>query len=113
MARRNKLAGRRAQTYYQDGAEMKRQNRLQHQRYLQRLAKERAEAGVTEFSIRGEYIELVKLLKAAGLVPTGGEGKNVVAEGRVTVDGEVETAKRKKIRPGQVVGFQGESIRVV
>jgi len=65
-----------------------------------------------EITIRGEHIELCKLLKLAGLVPSGGEGKTVVAEGRVTVDGQVETAKRKKIRPGQVVGFEGESVRV-
>jgi ribosome-associated protein len=65
-----------------------------------------------ELSIQGEYIELCKLLKVAGLVMSGGEGKTVVAEGLVTVDGQVETAKRKKIRPGQVVEFQGESVRI-
>ncbi|MEN8148903.1 MAG: RNA-binding S4 domain-containing protein [Planctomycetota bacterium] len=65
-----------------------------------------------DLSIRGEYIELCKLLKVAGLVMSGGEGKIVVAEGQVTVDGEVETAKRKKIRPGQVVEFRGESVRI-
>jgi len=43
---------------------------------------------------------------------SGGEGKGVVAEGRVSVDGRIETAKRKKIRPGQIVEFQGESIRI-
>ena len=65
-----------------------------------------------DLSIQGEYIELCKLLKVAGLVMSGGEGKGVVAEGRVTVDGRIETAKRKKIRPGQVVEFRGESIRI-
>ena len=65
-----------------------------------------------EISIQGEYIELCKLLKLAGLVLSGGEGKGVVVEGLVTVDGQIETAKRKKIRPGQVVEFQGESIRI-
>ena len=65
-----------------------------------------------DLTIRGEYIELCKLLKAAGLVQSGGEGKSVVAQGLVTVDGQIETAKRKKIRPGQIVGFRGESIRV-
>ena len=67
---------------------------------------------MTELSIKGEYIELCKLLKVAGLVSSGGEGKIVVTEGQVTVDGQIETAKRKKIRPGQVVEFQGESIRI-
>ena len=65
-----------------------------------------------ELTIQGEYIELCKLLKVAGLVMSGGEGKNVVAEGLVTVDGQVEFRKRCKIRPGQVVEFGGESIHV-
>jgi len=38
---------------------------------------------VTDLSIQGEYIELCKLLKVAGLVMSGGEGKSVVAEGQV------------------------------
>ena len=64
------------------------------------------------FDIRDEHIELCKLLKAAGLVMSGGEGKSVVADGLVTVDGEVETRKRKKIRPGQIVGYRGKVIQV-
>ena len=66
-----------------------------------------------EFSISGEYIELCKLLKAANVVMSGGEGKEVVAEGLVLVDGEIETRKRCKIRAGQVVDFQGTLIEVV
>ena len=66
-----------------------------------------------EFSISGEYIELCKLLKAANVVMSGGEGKEVVAEGLVMVDGEVETRKRCKIRAGQTVDFQGTLIKIV
>ena len=62
------------------------------------------------FQIQGEYIELCKLLKAANLVMSGGEGKEVVAQGLVTVDGQPETRKRCKIRPGQTVDFQGNTI---
>ena len=64
------------------------------------------------FSISDEYIELCRLLKACNLVMSGGEGKDVVGRGLVTVDGRVETRKRCKIRPGQVVGFEGSSITV-
>ncbi len=64
------------------------------------------------FSIHSEYIELCKLLKAANLVMSGGEGKEVVAQGLVTVDGQPETRKRCKIRPGQTVEFQGHAILV-
>ena len=66
-----------------------------------------------EFPLTGEYIELCKLLKAANLVMSGGEGKEIVAEGMVMVDGETETRKRAKIRAGQTVEFEGNTINVV
>ncbi len=65
-----------------------------------------------EFQIEQEYIELIKLLKAASLVGTGGEAKMVVREGLVTVDGQTELRLRCKIRPGQTVTFQHQSITV-
>jgi ribosome-associated protein len=64
------------------------------------------------FSIKEEYIELCKLLKVVNLVTSGGEGKAVVAQGLVTVDGQLETRKRCKIRPGQTVKFDGDTILV-
>jgi ribosome-associated protein len=66
-----------------------------------------------EFSLTGEYIELCKLLKAANVVMSGGEGKEVVAQGLVTVDGALETRKRCKIRAGQTVEFEGQVIHVL
>jgi len=66
-----------------------------------------------EFTIRDVYIELCSLLKAANLVMSGGEGKEVVAQGLVCVDGELELRKRCKIRPGQRVEFEGNTIEVV
>ncbi len=66
-----------------------------------------------QFPIREEYIELCSLLKAANLVQSGGEGKIVVAQGLVKVDGRLETRKRCKIRPGQTVEFEGNAIEVV
>ena len=66
-----------------------------------------------EFPLRGEYIELCSLLKAANLVMSGGEGKEVVARGLVTVDGQTELRKRCKIRAGQRVEFEGNTIEVV
>lgn len=65
------------------------------------------------FQLKGEYIELCKLLKAANLVMSGGEGKEVVAQGLVTVDGQPETRKRCKIRLGQTVEFEGNTIVVI
>lgn len=64
------------------------------------------------FPIKDEYIELCSLLKAANLVMSGGEGKEVVARGLVTVDGQTERRKRCKIRPGQTVLFEGHTLEV-
>ncbi len=64
------------------------------------------------FQLKDEYIELCKLLKAMNLVMSGGEGKEVVAQGQVSVDGQLETRKRCKIRPGQVVEFGSNRIKV-
>ena len=66
-----------------------------------------------EFPLTGDYIELCKLLKAANVVMSGGEGKEVVAQGLVTVDGEIETRKRCKIQRGQTIDFEGNIIEVV
>lgn len=60
-----------------------------------------------------EFIELNNLLKVTGLCESGGRAKQVIAAGRVTVDGQIEQRKRCKIRVGQMVEFEGESITVV
>ncbi|MDH5408915.1 MAG: RNA-binding S4 domain-containing protein [Gammaproteobacteria bacterium] len=67
-----------------------------------------------EFKLEsGEFIELNNLLKVTGLCDSGGMAKMVIADGAVLVDNEVETRKRCKIRVGQVVEFNGESVSVV
>lgn len=63
--------------------------------------------------LRGEYIELNQLLKLAGVCDSGGQGKQLVAEGRVKVNGQVELRKTNKIRAGQVVECEGARIEVV
>ena len=65
-----------------------------------------------KMSIDGDYIELIKLLKAAGICDTGGAAKIAVDEGAVKVDGAVESRKRCKIRRGQVVEIDGNIIEV-
>lgn len=66
-----------------------------------------------EIEIDSEPIELYKLLKAASMLSSGGEAKFAIADGLVTVNGEVETQKRKKILAGDTVCYDSESIRVV
>ena len=65
-----------------------------------------------EVEITEEPIELYKILKFENMVASGGEAKQVIAEGRVFVNGEVETRKRKKIFSGDVVEFEGEAVRI-
>ena len=57
--------------------------------------------------IQTEFIKLQDLLKFANLVSTGGEAKERIQAGDVTVNGEVCTMRGKKIRPGDDVAFQG------
>ncbi len=62
--------------------------------------------------IRSEVIELCQLLKFEGLVSSGGEAKQVIANGLVTVNGETETRKRRKIVANDTIAFQGETYTV-
>lgn len=66
-----------------------------------------------QLEIGGEYIELIKLLKAAGACDTGGAAKIAVEQGYVKVDGVPESRKRCKIRRGQVVEIDGNFIEVI
>lgn len=59
-----------------------------------------------------EFVELYKILKFEGLAHSGGFAKQVIADGLVRVNGEVETQKRKKIIPGDRIIFNGQSIDV-
>lgn len=59
------------------------------------------------------YIELYKVLKVQGMISGGGEAKHIIAEGKVTVNGEVETRKRKKVIAGEVVSFNDGSVQII
>ena len=63
-------------------------------------------------TITTEYIKLQDQLKFAAAVDTGGEAKLAVQEGDVTVNGQVCTMRGKKIRPGDVVGYNGQELTV-
>ena len=55
------------------------------------------------FSIHTEYIDLLQFLKATGIAATGGEAKMLVDEGFIQVNGEDESRRRRKLRPGDRV----------
>ena len=63
-------------------------------------------------TITTEFIKLQDLLKFANLVSTGGEAKIRILEGEVSVNGEVCEMRGKKIRPGDVVVFDGQELTV-
>ena len=62
--------------------------------------------------LRAEYIKLGRALKAAGLAESGVDAKHAVEEGLVKVNGQTEYQRGKKLRDGDVVEFNGETIRI-
>ena len=62
--------------------------------------------------LKDDYILLGQALKAAGCVGSGVESKIVIKEGQVTVNGEVEYQRGKKLHDGDVVTFDGETIKI-
>ncbi|MDD6428108.1 MAG: RNA-binding S4 domain-containing protein [Lachnospiraceae bacterium] len=59
-----------------------------------------------------EFIKLGQLLKKAGLVSSGVEAKEVIQNGEVTVNGETDTRRGRKLYEGDVVEYDGEEIKV-
>ncbi|WP_022954300.1 RNA-binding S4 domain-containing protein [Leucothrix mucor] len=59
------------------------------------------------------YIELNSLLKVTGMIDSGGLAKSLIADGHVTVNGEVELRKRCKIYTDTIVEFDGQKVHVV
>lgn len=67
---------------------------------------------VFELRDEDEFIPLIQLLKAAGVVESGSEAQEVVVAGMVLRNGEVETRKRAKIKRGEVIVFQSFEVFV-
>lgn len=70
------------------------------------------EIRMQSIKIRDEYIKLGQALKAAGLVESGVEAKIVIQDGLVTVNGAVEMQRGKKLTGGEIVGYNGEEIKI-
>ncbi len=62
--------------------------------------------------LKEDFVELYKILKFEGLVDIGGMAKQIIADGQVIVNGEVETRKRKKISAGDKIEYSGQLIDV-
>ena len=62
--------------------------------------------------LRDEFIKLGQALKAAGLVESGVEAKEVILDGLVKVNGETDTRRGRKLYDGDTVTFEGEEIKI-
>ena len=60
-----------------------------------------------------EFIKLGQALEKAGLVESGVDAKFVIQDGLVTVNGEVETQRGKKLHGGELVSYNGETVKIV
>ena len=65
-----------------------------------------------EYLLKGEYIELIKLLKILGIAETGGHAKLIVEDGEVQLNGKPESRKRAKLRAGDIVSVFGEAVKI-
>ena len=63
--------------------------------------------------INDDFIKLGQLLKLAGMVSSGVEEKIVIQNGEVTVNGEVDTRRGKKIYPQDIVEYKGQQVTVI
>ncbi|MCI8779685.1 MAG: S4 domain-containing protein YaaA [Lachnospiraceae bacterium] len=63
--------------------------------------------------INDDFIKLGQLLKLAGMVSSGVEAKIVIQNGEVTVNGEVDTRRGKKIYPQDIVEYKGQQVTVI
>ncbi|MEY8237233.1 RNA-binding S4 domain-containing protein [Lachnospiraceae bacterium 66-29] len=66
-----------------------------------------------EIKLREDYIKLGQALKAANLVESGVMAKMVIQDGLVSVNGKTELKRGKKLVDGDVVSFEGETIKII
>jgi ribosome-associated protein len=66
-----------------------------------------------EVKIDTDYIKLDQLLKFENIAGTGGEAKNMIRDGRVKVNGSIETARGKKLLKGDIIEAFGETVKLI
>jgi len=62
--------------------------------------------------LRDDFIKLGQALKLAGLVETGVDAKFVIQDGLVKVNGRTETQRGKKLVAGDVIEFDGNTVKI-
>ena len=69
-------------------------------------------SAVQSFKIKDNHIKLGQVLKAVGMVESGVDAKYAILDGLVKVNGNVELQRGKKLYPGDVVEYQGETLKI-
>ena len=69
-------------------------------------------AAIDDVSIGGEMIRLGQFLKFSGLLDSGGDAKEVIIDGYVQVNGDEERRRGRQLRDGDLVTFEGRTVRV-
>ena len=67
---------------------------------------------VDDVPIGGESIRLGQFLKFAGVLDSGGDVKEAIIDGFVTVNGDVDRRRGRQLQVGDIVGFEGRRVRV-
>lgn len=62
--------------------------------------------------LKDEFIKLGQALKASGLAGSGVDAKLVIQDGLVRVNGEVETRRGKKLVPGDMIEYNGDTVKI-
>jgi ribosome-associated protein len=70
------------------------------------------QAPIEDVPIGGESIRLGQFVKFAGLLDSGGNVKEAIIDGYVTVNGDVDRRRGRQLQLGDVVGFEGHRVRV-
>lgn len=64
------------------------------------------------YQIKGDHIALIQLLKVLNWVEHGGAAQAAVSAGLVRYNGQIDRRKRLKVRPGDVVEFDGNMVQI-
>lgn len=69
-------------------------------------------SAVQSFKIKDDHIKLGQVLKAVGMVESGVDAKYAILDGLVKVNGNMELQRGKKLYPGDMVEYQGETLKI-
>ncbi len=67
---------------------------------------------MSEISIRDEFIKLGQALKLSGIAENGADAKELIAKGKICVNGEIETRRGRKLYKGDVFSYEGSDVKV-